>query len=115
LSRRDANQTLEVMGELALVREAGVRGHLRQGKARSCLQEVLGALDATGEDVLVRRQPGGRLELPRSGTRCGGRLRPAARVGLASRCPSMYSTTTRGLPGGPRPGSGARQGQIPQV
>ena len=27
----------------------------------------------------------------------------------------MYSTTARSLLGGPRPGSGARQGQIPQV
>src|SRR5262249_10227992 len=52
------------MGELALVREAGAAGHLRQGKVGSCLQEFLGSLDAAGDDVLVRRQPGGRLELP---------------------------------------------------
>src|SRR5262249_34802366 len=64
LPRRDADQALEVMGELALVREAGVRGDLRQGEAASGLQELLGPLDAAGDDVLVRRQSGGPLELP---------------------------------------------------
>jgi hypothetical protein len=53
-----------VAGELALVPEAGVRGDLRQGEVASGLQELPGPLDAAGEDVLVRRQPGGRLELP---------------------------------------------------
>ena len=61
LSRRDAYQALEVMGELALVREASVRGDLRQGEVASGLQELLGPLDAAGDDVLVRRQPGARL------------------------------------------------------
>src|SRR5262245_39476903 len=56
LSRRDADQALEVMGELALVREAGVRGDLRQGEVASGLQQLLGPLDAAGDDVLVRRQ-----------------------------------------------------------
>src|SRR5262249_31069963 len=65
LPRRDADQALEVMGELALVREAGVDGDLRQGGVASGLQELLGPLDAAGDDVLVRRQSGGRLELPR--------------------------------------------------
>ena len=32
LPRRDANEALEVTGELALVREAGADGHLRQGQ-----------------------------------------------------------------------------------
>src|SRR5262249_47784362 len=74
LPRRDADQALEVMGELALVREAGVRGHLRQGEVASGLQELLGPLDAAGDDVLVRRQPGGPLELPGEvvGTEAGG-------------------------------------------
>src|SRR5215468_2036464 len=53
------------MRELALVREAGVRGNLRQGEVASGLQELLGPLDAARNDVLVRRQPGGRLEPPR--------------------------------------------------
>src|SRR5262245_28560195 len=65
LPRGDADQAREVMGELALVREAGVRVELRQGGVASGLQELLGPLDAAGDDVLVRRQPGGRLELPR--------------------------------------------------
>ena len=65
MSRRDADLALEVMGELALVREAGVSGDLRQGEIAIGLQELLGPLDAAGDDVLVRRQPGGRLELPR--------------------------------------------------
>src|SRR6516165_1209484 len=64
LPRRDADQALEVMGELALVREAGVRGDLRQREVASGLQELLGPLDAAQDDVLVRRQPGGPLELP---------------------------------------------------
>ena len=53
------------MAELALVREAGVQGDLRQGQVRPCLQELLGPLDAAGDDILVRRQPGGPLELLR--------------------------------------------------
>src|SRR5262245_2316868 len=65
LSRRDADQALEGMGELALVREAGAYRDLRQGEVRVLLQELLGPLDAAPEDVLVRRRPGRRLELPR--------------------------------------------------
>src|SRR6516162_8552067 len=47
LSRRDADYALEVMRELALVRETGVRGNLRQGEVASGLQELLGR-DALG-------------------------------------------------------------------
>jgi len=57
LRRRDADQALEVVGELALVREAGVRGDLRQGEVVASLQELLGSFDAAGDHVLVRRQP----------------------------------------------------------
>src|SRR6516165_1062065 len=64
LPRRDADEALEVMRELALVREAGVRGDLCQGEVASGLQELLGPLDAARDDVLVRRQHGGPLELP---------------------------------------------------
>src|SRR5215475_1368228 len=46
LPRRDADEPLEVLAELALVGEAGVRGHLRQGQIRPYLQELLGPLDA---------------------------------------------------------------------
>ena len=65
LLRRDPDEALEVLGELALVREAGARGDLRQRDVAAALQELLRPFDAAGEDVLVRRHPGGRLELPR--------------------------------------------------
>src|SRR6516164_4496059 len=64
LPRRDAGEALELTGELALVIEAGVRGDLRQREVASALQELLGPLDTAGDDVLVRRQAGGPLELP---------------------------------------------------
>jgi hypothetical protein len=65
LPRRDADEALEVAGELALIREAGEEGDLRQGQVRPYLQELLGPLDAARDDELVRRQPGSGLELPR--------------------------------------------------
>src|ERR1700736_3168324 len=72
---READQALEVMGELALVREPGACGDLRQGEVASGLQELLGPLDAAGDDVLVRRQPGGPTEQPGEvvGTEAGDR------------------------------------------
>jgi hypothetical protein len=54
-----------VTGELALVREAGLRGDLRQGEIAAGLQKLLGSFDATADYVFVRRQSGRRLELPR--------------------------------------------------
>ena len=45
LPRRDADETLEVTGELALVREAGVRGDLRQGEVTVLLHELLRPLE----------------------------------------------------------------------
>src|SRR5215831_4859277 len=65
LPRRDADYALEVMRELALVREPGPRRDLGQGGVGPCSQEVLGPLDAASNHVLVGRQPRGRLELPR--------------------------------------------------
>ena len=64
LPRRDADESLEVVGELALVREAGACGDLRQGQVRPCLQQLLGPLDAAEDDVLVRRQSRGGFEQP---------------------------------------------------
>src|SRR6516162_8202056 len=64
LSRRDADEALEVMTEHALAGEAGVRGNLCQGQV-AALQEQLGPLDAAHDDELVRRQSGSRLELAR--------------------------------------------------
>jgi hypothetical protein len=52
LPRRDADEALEVTGQLALVREAGAQGDLRQGQVCSCfcLQEV----STWGSVILVR-------------------------------------------------------------
>src|SRR5262249_21604496 len=80
----DADCALEVMGELTLIREPGVRGDLRQGQFGSGLEELPGPLDAARDDVLVRRQPGGGLELPREvvGAEAGDRGDlPQARAG----------------------------------
>jgi hypothetical protein len=48
----NADEALEVAGELALVREGGAQGDLRQGEVASGLQEVLGPFDAAGDDAL---------------------------------------------------------------
>ena len=53
-----------MVGELALVGETGADGDLRQRKVAS-LKESLGPFNAAHNDVLVRRQSGGHLELPR--------------------------------------------------
>jgi hypothetical protein len=54
LSRRDADDALEVMGELVLIREAGARHELRQRDVTVLSQELLGPLDAADDDVLGR-------------------------------------------------------------
>jgi hypothetical protein len=64
LPRGDSDEPLEVAGELALVREPGEGGDLRQREVTRLSEEFPGALDAARDDVLVRRQPGGALELP---------------------------------------------------
>ena len=53
LPRRDADEALEVMRELALVREAGGGGDFRQGEI-AFAQELLRPFNAAGDDVLVR-------------------------------------------------------------
>src|SRR5262247_4189062 len=63
-TRCDAGQALEVMREVALVREASVRGNLCQGQVVILSKELQRALDATGNDVLVRRLSRRDLELP---------------------------------------------------
>src|SRR5262245_63746764 len=53
----DAEEALEMTGELALVGEAGAQGDIRQGYVRSGLQELLGPLDAAKDDGLMRGSP----------------------------------------------------------
>src|SRR5262249_27136880 len=66
LPRRDADEALEVMGELALVREAGAGGDPRQGQVGSCLQELPGPLDAAQDDHPARpRLSATKLRRPR--------------------------------------------------
>jgi hypothetical protein len=54
LPRRDADEALEMMGVLALIREAGVRGDLCEGQVRSCLEAFLDAFDAASDDKRLR-------------------------------------------------------------
>jgi hypothetical protein len=67
-----------VPAKLALVREPGPRGYLRQREVAVLLQELPGSLDAARDDELVRRLSGGRPELPREVVRAevrdGGQL-----------------------------------------
>jgi hypothetical protein len=74
LSRRDTDDALEVLGEVALIREADARRDLSQGEVPVGVQELLRPRDAARDDVLVRRHPGGRFELPREvvGAEVGG-------------------------------------------
>jgi len=64
LSRRDADDPLKERGKMALVREAGADRDLGQTELAVCSQEVLRPFNAAVDHVLVRRQPGGSLELP---------------------------------------------------
>jgi hypothetical protein len=75
LSRCDADDAREVPGEVALIREADARRDLGQGEVTVGVQELLRPRDAARDDVLVRRHPGGRCELPREvvGAAVGGR------------------------------------------
>jgi hypothetical protein len=75
LARREADDALEVLGELALIRKADARRDLGQGEVLVGVQELLRPCDAARDDVLVRRHAGGRFELPREvvGAAVGGR------------------------------------------
>src|SRR5260221_12976997 len=50
---------------MALVREADAECDLRQAELAICPEEVLRSFNAARDHILVRRQPGGRLELAR--------------------------------------------------
>src|SRR5262245_13026502 len=58
------DQALEVMREVALIREAGAGRDFCQGEIGMLLQELLCPLDAVGDDVLVWWLSGRDLELP---------------------------------------------------
>jgi hypothetical protein len=68
------------------------------------LQELLGPLDVAGDEVLVRGQSGGPIELPGEavGTEAGD-SGPLLRAGPASRRSSIYSTAARNLARGSVP------------
>ena len=65
LSRREADDPLKMKAEMALVREAGAERDVGHAEPAACQQEFLRSLDTARDHILVRRQPGGRLELPR--------------------------------------------------
>ena len=48
-----------------MVREPDVRSDVREREIEAFAEQLLPPFDAAGDDVLVRRHPGGRLELPR--------------------------------------------------
>src|SRR5260221_9198938 len=64
LSRRDADDPLEVRGKMALVREAGAECDLSQAEIVLFPQELLRSFNPAPDYVLVRRQSGGRPKLP---------------------------------------------------
>ena len=65
LSWRDADDPLKLKAKMALIREAGAERDLGQAEPAVCPQEVLRSFNAACDYILVRRQPGGRLELAR--------------------------------------------------
>ncbi len=62
--RGDAEQTPDVEGEVALVGEAHGPGDVYDGEVGAD-EQVFRSLYAPVDDVLVRREPGGRLERAR--------------------------------------------------
>src|ERR1700751_2736575 len=64
LSWREPDNALEMVGELALVGEAGSGGELRQRKVAS-LKESLRPFNAAHYDVLVLEKRRGHLAVPR--------------------------------------------------
>ena len=56
LSRRDADDPLEVKGKLVLVREADAERDLHQAELAICPQELLRSFNAARDHILVRGQ-----------------------------------------------------------
>jgi len=61
---RNADDPLKMKAKMALIREAGAQRDLCQGELAVCSQEVLRSFNTARDHILVRRQPGGCLELP---------------------------------------------------
>ena len=57
LARHDTDGALEVVGTLALVREAGAGGDLRQGEVTAALQKPLGPVDTARGELLAGAVP----------------------------------------------------------
>jgi hypothetical protein len=54
-----------VKGKLALIREPDAESDLRQAEFAACPQELLRSFNPARDHILVRRQSGSRLKLPR--------------------------------------------------
>jgi hypothetical protein len=54
LSRRNANDSLEVKGKFAFVREADAERDIHQAELAVCPQEVLRSFNAARDHILVR-------------------------------------------------------------
>src|SRR5262249_35832340 len=116
-SRSDADDPLEVSGELALVRESGVRGDIRERKFVVPAQQLHRPFDAAGHDVLMRRDPGGRLELTREvvGAGVNGFAHLRERDSSVSRWASMNSTTVFSFVRGSAPSARRAGGRIAEA
>jgi hypothetical protein len=83
-----------VKGKLALVREAGAERDVYQLELKVFPQEVLRSLNSARGQILVKRQPSGRLKLPRKpiGTEMGdgSHLLQSLAVGLQFGVHSQY-------------------------
>lgn len=93
---------------MALVREAGAERDLGHAELAVCPQELLRPFNTARDHILVRRQPGGRLELPREVIRAEMDDRRHLRQGrIPSRFSIMYSMTLRSLWCGSTPSAAA--------
>src|SRR5207253_7942936 len=108
LSRRGADDPLKLKAKMALIRETGAEHDLGQAEPTVCPQEVLRSFNAACDHILVRRQPGGCLELPREMK--GAEMedgRHSLQRRIASEISIMYSMTLRSLWRGSTPSADA--------
>jgi hypothetical protein len=105
LPRRDADKVLGVLAELALVREAGTGGDLRQGEVTVSLRELLRPLDAHGSNGRILSKSRGPIGSPRPGSCC--RITCISLRGPGDRTHS--SSGFQPSRAGPRDGQGSRR------